>query len=254
MKYREPRSFSAYVLVRKLVVAVLVLLIIIAVYTGEVGSRYGKHDETIEPNDTQDVKNTEARYEEQKPAETSNPEIVLLSSVSVEPVHTAKTAADLRVLPYEAEPVDVVAGPESVEEPVRWYTEEDVVAFAQMGDGEAGGIPSDTEVAACFWGVCNRYDSGDPYYAGLNSLKAIIEQPGQFHGYDPNRQPSERRLRLARDVLERWSAEKNGAADVGRILPKEYMFWHGDGVHNYFTTVPGGWNAYDFSLPSPYES
>lgn len=60
-------------------------------------------------------------------------------------------------------------------------------------------------------------------------------------------------LDLAADVIERWLQEKNGAADAGRVLPAEYLFFSGDGTHNYFRTEWRGGTVWDWSLPSPYE-
>ena len=36
-------------------------------------------------------------------------------------------------------------------------------------------------------------------------------------------------------------------------LPKEYLYFTGDGAHNYFTTEWQGGQTWDWSLESPYE-
>ena len=84
----------------------------------------------------------------------------------------------------------------------------------------------------------------------------MITQPQQFaysagaptvsdYGYDL--------VALARDVLDRWSREKAGQTDVGRVLPKDYQWYAGDGKHNYFRDKYRGGSRWDYSLPSPYQ-
>ena len=58
---------------------------------------------------------------------------------------------------------------------------------------------------------------------------------------------------LALDVIERWLDEKDGKADTGRVLPREYLFFTGDGEHNHFRTEWDGGQVWDWSLQSPYE-
>lgn len=134
------------------------------------------------------------------------------------------------------------------------YTEDDVIALAQMAYGEAFITGSDTEISACMWCACNRLDSGDSYYNSCDSVYDIVTQKCQFYGYRENNSVNEHLVWLAQDVLDRWAAERNGATDVGRTLPKDYCFFWGDGLHNHFTTENMGGIKYDWSLPSPYES
>ena len=54
--------------------------------------------------------------------------------------------------------------------------------------------------------------------------------------------------------MQRWNAEKNGKTDVGRVLPKEYTFFIGDGFENHFTDEWKSTDYWDWSLPSPYEN
>lgn len=57
---------------------------------------------------------------------------------------------------------------------------------------------------------------------------------------------------VVEDVLERWSAERSGAGDVGRVLPREFLYFSGDGVCNCFTTAYSGGDVWDWSLYNPY--
>lgn len=130
----------------------------------------------------------------------------------------------------------------------------DITVMAKMGDGEARGVKSDTEVAAVFWVVCNRYD-----YGAGKTLTRVVTAKSQFDGYKTGEYGNGRMTWLAKDVVTRWLNEKLGFTDVGRVLPVQYRWFEGGGTHNYFrdayrktkTVTPHRW---DWSLPSPYET
>lgn len=106
------------------------------------------------------------------------------------------------------------------------------------------------EIAAVAWCILNRVDSEERYFP--DDVIAVITQPYQFLGYREDNPVNADLLDIARDVLCRWYAEKNGVEDVGRVLPKEYCFFTGDGMHNYFTTTWKGSDVWDWTLQSPY--
>ena len=58
---------------------------------------------------------------------------------------------------------------------------------------------------------------------------------------------------LAVDVLERWQAERDGQADVGRVLPPEYQYFEGRGGRNWFSAKWKSQEYWDWGLDSPYE-
>lgn len=131
------------------------------------------------------------------------------------------------------------------------YTSTDAVMMARVMFLEARGIQSKTEIACVGWTILNRVD------AGYGSISAVITAPNQFaysasasttsdYGYDL--------IALATDVLDRWSREKAGQTNVGRVLPKGYLWYAGDGQHNYFRNQYQGGTRWTYSLPSPYES
>lgn len=133
----------------------------------------------------------------------------------------------------------------------RQYTSTDAVMMARVMFLEARGIQSKTEIACVGWTILNRVD------AGYGSISTVITAPNQFaysasasttsdYGYDL--------IALATDVLDRWSREKAGQTNVGRVLPKGYLWYAGDGKHNYFRNQYQGGTRWDYSLPSPYES
>lgn len=143
------------------------------------------------------------------------------------------------------------AAPQSVAEPTpAWEPETaDVEMLAKLIWGEARGIPSTTEKAAVVWCVLNRVDS--PKYP--DTVTEVVTQNHQFVGYKASNPATEEFMEIARDVLVRWHSEKNGTSDVGRVLPKDYLYFTGDGARNYFTAE---WSSsaaeYGWTLPSPY--
>lgn len=87
--------------------------------------------------------------------------------------------------------------------------------------GEARGIPSDTEKAACIWCVLNRVDNG------MGSIVEVVTAPYQFVGYQEDHPVDPELKALCEDVLARWYQEKDGKTDVGRVLPSNYLFFTG---------------------------
>lgn len=133
------------------------------------------------------------------------------------------------------------------------YTEEEVDALAQTVWGEAYITKSDMEMAAVAWCVLNRVDSENPYYP--DTIMENITKPGQFCGYSDSNPIDDHVRWLVLDVLDRWMEEKAGSEEVGRVLPPEYMFFHGTGLENLFRIEYEDTGAYwNWSLSNPYES
>lgn len=116
--------------------------------------------------------------------------------------------------------------------------------------GEARGC-SETEQAAVIWCILNRVDSSIRYMP--DNIIDVVTQKHQFLGYVETFPVTEEIRELVIDVLTRWEMEKAGVESVGRILPPEYMWFHGDGRHNHFRDSYRGGNRWDWSLDSPYE-
>lgn len=115
--------------------------------------------------------------------------------------------------------------------------------------GEAGGIQSEAERAAVAWCILNRVDAW-----GL-TVEQVITAPGQFHGYRDAANWGEcppEHIELAEDVLYRWASERYDVDYSGRVLPPEYLYFWGDGEHNYFSTEYQGTDYWDWSLTNPY--
>lgn len=140
--------------------------------------------------------------------------------------------------------------PESAEEEPEYIPDAaEVEALAKMLYGEARGIASDMEKAACVWCVLNRVD--DPRFP--DTVLEVLEAPYQFAGYSADYPVLPELATLAADVLIRYHAERGGKTNVGRVLPAEYLYFTGDGRNNHFTI---GWKdaeTWDWSLRNPYD-
>lgn len=121
--------------------------------------------------------------------------------------------------------------------------------LAKMLYGEARGC-STTEQAAVIWCVLNRVDNESGLWP--DDIVGVVTQPSQFHGYNPDHPVLPELLALVEDVLARWHIEDECVGGVGRVLPKEYTYFSGDGKHNYFRTEWTGGATWDWSLASPY--
>ena len=112
-----------------------------------------------------------------------------------------------------------------------YFTEADVIALAQMLYGEARGCTVDNQMK-CVWCVLNRVD--DPRFP--DTIQGVLSQPSQFHGYSPDFPVWDELKEVARDVLTRWSLEKQGVT-VERELPNTYCWFTGFNGSNHFREV-----------------
>lgn len=128
----------------------------------------------------------------------------------------------------------------------------DITIAAKAVWGEARGVESEMEQAAVVWCFLNRVDK----YG--NTLGEVVTEPNQFH-YNkdfPTVDDYGRDLEeLVKDVVDRWVMEQSGQTNVGRVLPREYIYFSGDGEHNHFRTDYADFsNVYDWTLENPYRS
>ena len=144
-----------------------------------------------------------------------------------------------RILPTPA--VSVV--PQKEEPDV---SESDARLIAQTLYGEYRGEDK-LQQAAVVWCILNRCD-----YYGM-SVEAVVTAPNQFAGYSPSNPVDEELYGTAVDVLKRHALEKSGETDVGRILPRDYMWFSGDGRINRFRNSYSNGQRWDWSLPDPYK-
>ncbi len=161
-------------------------------------------------------------------------------------LNTVEIVPDLAV--YSPEPEAAPPEPPAVEL-VRLYTEADVEMLARLIYTEARGVKSKTEQAAVVWVVLNRLDNPNRLQ---KTIVDVVTAPHQFD-YRPWVPVTDEFKALAVDVLERWQAERDGQADVGRVLPPEYQYFEGWGGRNWFSAKWKSQEYWGWGLGSPYE-
>ena len=130
----------------------------------------------------------------------------------------------------------------------RTYTAEDVDVLCKCVWGEYRGEDTD-QVAAVVWCILNRVD--DPRFD--NTIREVVTAPWQFSGFSPTNPVDPRIQRIVLDVLARWSIECQCVGSVGRVLPSEYVYFHGNGRENLYRSEYWSREYWDWQLPSPYE-
>lgn len=105
---------------------------------------------------------------------------------------------------------------------------EDVEAIALTLYGECRDVESEAEQEAVAWVILNRLDAG---YA--DTVLGVVSAPGQFAGYSPDHPLWPELVEVARRVLTLHHREQRGES-VARVLPREYLWFSGDGARNYF--------------------
>lgn len=128
------------------------------------------------------------------------------------------------------------------------YDEQDAIDIAKVLYRECRGVHSKTEQACVVWVILNRVDCYN------STIYSVIRSPNQFAFHEKTPIWDEL-LDLAYDVLNRWSREIDGEKNVGRVLPKEYIYFEGRDGHNYFRdNYSGSYNIWSYTLKSPYGS
>ena len=182
-------------------------------------------------------------------ASTATPTPCLTVATSTAPPITTPTEAPT---PRPTKPPIPTPAPVALEGPeeVRTLDPVEVELIGRTIWGEADGVKSKAERAAVAWCILNRVDSRG------QTIEEVVTASRQFAGYRPADKWGEcpqRHLELAADVLARWYAEKDGAQDVGRVLPAKYTFFVGDGERNHFSIKWKSTDYWDWSLPDPYK-
>lgn len=143
------------------------------------------------------------------------------------PVVSVTKKAEEIVLDKDPTAVETFTDTEGYE---MYFTESDVRMVAKTIYGEAGSSwISREDKAKVAWVILNRVD--DPNYP--NTIRGVITAPNQFHGYISSYPVTELCYEIAKDVLTRWSMEKQGA-NVYRELPRNINAFYGDGRQNHF--------------------
>lgn len=128
-------------------------------------------------------------------------------------------------------------------------TESQAVILAKIIHRYGYGVASQTQQAGIAWSVLNSVDASG-YGATVNTVA------GNF-GYNAAEATTDNFGRdlipLARDVLWRWRAEKNGISANGRVLPTGYNYVWSDGSTAWFRTTPNESGAiWGWGYASPY--
>ena len=130
-------------------------------------------------------------------------------------------------------------------------SEEDEVLLAKMLWGEDRQNPMYMR-AAVIWCVFNRVDAWN------QRIEQIINHT-QFTGYSPYNPVKDWAVKLVRDVALRYALEKNGFTDVGRTLPKRFLYFEfipprPENIFKVRKNISDPANeTWDWSLPSPYK-
>lgn len=171
------------------------------------------------------------------------------SVVPPPPTATPKESPKLEEVDLQREKDEYVEPEtETPEEYVLQTDEASIIALSQMVWGEDRG-GTQLSQAATVWCVLNRVDG-----VSGNTILGVVTAPSQFSGYNPSNPVTQSIRELVEDVLMRWEKEHAGETDVGRVLPKDYKWFHGDGRYNYFRNAySGSYNIWDWSLPNPYQ-
>lgn len=174
--------------------------------------------------------------------------MIIVILISVKGRQTAEEPPVVETSTVTPQVIDVIIEEPVEETPKYEIDRSDVEMLARLTWGEARGCTT-TEQAAVMWCVLNRVDSEDPLFP--DTIQEVITQKNQFHGYNINNPIWPELEDLARDVLMRWLTNEEG-----RVLPLEYCWFSGDGLHNYFRDAYGlkKANIWDWSLESPYEN
>lgn len=121
--------------------------------------------------------------------------------------------------------------------------------LAQTLYGECRGLSKYEQSLVC-WTIFNRYDDG----RFGDTLADVITAKNQFYGYSSHNPIDKELYSLAVDCLLRWQAEKYSVGDVGRTLPKEFLYFSGSKGHNWYRTAYKKAEAitFDFKGADPY--
>ena len=128
------------------------------------------------------------------------------------------------------------------------FTNEEIDYIAKTVWGEARGL-SKTHQAGVVWTILNRFDDG----RFGKGIIGVVTAPSQFAGYRSGN-PVDQEIRdLVVDVLDRYTKEKAGVENVGRVLPKGYLYLRGNGKVNLFSKKWNSNDVWNWSSESPYE-
>lgn len=107
------------------------------------------------------------------------------------------------------------------------YTEREVEICAKLLYGEARGCTVE-EQKLVIWCICNRADK----YG--QTIERVATAPQQFLGYSSCNPVLEELCSVVREVLDAWARGEEALVYPPYATSSEYLFFYGDGVHNWF--------------------
>ena len=128
-------------------------------------------------------------------------------------------------------------------------TNREIELLAKTVWGEARGC-NRFEQSAVVWCILNRVD------AGRGSIAQVITAPNQFTGYKSSHPVTKEIKELVKDVVARWKLEKTVCGNVGRTLPKDYLYFRADstGIGNVFRNkYKGDYKIWNWDCWNPYK-
>lgn len=129
------------------------------------------------------------------------------------------------------------------------FTEGEMEMMAKVLYAEARGVGSKMEQAAVVWVILNRLDTG----AWGHTIEDVVTYPNAVAYYESTPVNSTM-MNIVIGVTTTYSQEKQGLQVEGRVLPKDYLYFTGDGERNHFTREWSSSEEWDWSLPNPYSS
>lgn len=113
------------------------------------------------------------------------------------------------------------------------YQEYEAQMVAQTVWGEIRGGAED-EWRLVVWCICNRVDSQHSAFKNQNTIEEVVTARGQFHGYSSTNPVDEAIMEVVLDELYKWSAGEEAPIIEPYATTSNYLFFYGDGVHNWF--------------------
>lgn len=165
---------------------------------------------------------------------------------TIETPEPIKAQPQAEIIPVIPEPTPT---PVPTPEPTIRIAREDAEYIAKTLYGEYRGADR-LQQAGVVWCILNRCDA-----RGM-SVEEVVTEPSQFHGYKSHNPVLDYLLETTIDVMTRWEREKLGETDVGRVLPKDYMWFaaNSDYTANIFRNAyKWPYDKWDWSLENPYE-
>lgn len=157
------------------------------------------------------------------------------SPVEAVPIEVAEPEPVALTVAMPITPKPVVPAPTPTPEPIveLRYQEHEAQMVAQTVWGEIRGGTKD-EWRLVIWCICNRVDSQHNDFKNQNTIEKVVTARNQFHGYSSTNPIDEDIMEVVLEELYKWSAGEEAPIIEPYATTSEYLFFYGDGVHNWF--------------------